>query len=115
MANFTIKQGDTGPALEVTCYAAANPVAGTTTPVDVSGATFKFNMGKAGNGPLLIDHGAASIVDGPNGIVKYQWQTGDTATAGDMWGEFEGTFADGTVVTFPNKKSLTIRIVQQIA
>lgn len=114
-ADFTIEQGDTGPAIQVTCYAVDDPVQGVDTPVDVSGATFKFNMGKANTSTVLVDHGTATVVDGPNGKVKYQWQAGDTAVAGQMWGEFEGTFSDGTVVTFPNKKKIAILVTKQVA
>lgn len=102
MADFTIKQNDTGVALQVTCYPveADEVVVGTTVPVDLTGSSVTFTM-KAGTS-TIIDHAAASIVNSVSGIVKYQWATADTATAGRRHGWFRVTFSDGTKVSFPN-------------
>ena len=40
----------------------------------------------------------------------YDWQEGDTDTAGTFFAEFEVTNANGTKETFPNDKPLTITV-----
>jgi uncharacterized protein YfaS (alpha-2-macroglobulin family) len=44
----------------------------------------------------------ATIHDAPNGVVRYSWGTDDTDEAGRYRAEFEVTYADGSVETFPN-------------
>ena len=42
--------------------------------------------------------------------VKYEWQPGDTDTEGFYDAEFEVTYSDGTVETFPNRGFITVII-----
>lgn len=101
-ADFTIKKGDTGPALLFQCYAVERDqiVVGTTVPVDITGSAVTFTMMKGQS--VAIDHQPAVIVNSVTGIVKYVWGANDTATAGKRKGWFRVTFADGTKVSFPN-------------
>jgi hypothetical protein len=101
-ADFTIKKGDTGPALVFQCYPVERDqiVVGTTTPQDVTGSTVTFTM-KKGQG-TVIDHQPAVIVDSVNGIVKFVAWGAYTGSAGKRYGWFQVTFADGTKVSFPN-------------
>ena len=102
MTDFTIKQGDTGPALLFQCYPLEDDqiVPGTSVPQDVTGSTVTFTMMKGQS--TVIDHQPAVIVDGVNGIVKYVWGANDTAVAGARRAFFWVTFGDGTKVSFPN-------------
>lgn len=113
MADFTIKQGDTGVALSATCYDVERDqvVVGTTVPTVLNGSTVTFSMMKGQS--LIIDHAPAVLVDGPTGQVKYNWGANDTATAGKYKGWFRVTFADGTKVSFPNDDDpITIEIAK---
>lgn len=106
--SFYLKAGDTSPALRATLQ---NPDG---TAVDLTGATVVFNMRSSGN-TVLISRVACSIVTAASGIVQYDWQAGDTDTVGQHLGEFEVTFADSTVETFPNDGYIRVIIARQIA
>ena len=74
--------------------------------VPLAGATVRFAMGVQPGAPLIA--AAATVIDAANGIVEYQWVAGDTATAGTFLGEFEVTFADSNIETFPNDTNIQI-------
>ena len=46
--------------------------------------------------------------------VRYDWAVGDTAVPGDYWADFEVTWGDGTVTTFPNSGYLEVRVVAEL-
>lgn len=93
--HYYIKRRDTCPPLD---YQALHG----TTPVDITGATtILFKMRSTVNTGSTKVNGSASILDGPNGLMRYQWISTDTDTAGDYLGEFEVTYANGCVETFP--------------
>ena len=98
---FYIKQGDTKPSLSAQLLSDGSAV-------DLTGATVKFHMG------TIID-ATATIVDAATGNVRYDWVTADTETAGLFRAEFEVTFSDGTVETFPNDGYLLINIIEEVA
>jgi hypothetical protein len=103
----TIKQGDTGPAIRATLAGVGNVVQA------LSGAQVKFNMRNA-TGTVVINRGDCDIIDPTLGKVSYSWQPSDTVSAGSFQGEFEVTFSDDTVVTFPNTGNFAIKITPQI-
>ena len=105
---FYIKQNDTSPSIQGTVKD-PDGVA-----VVVSGATVRFHMWGKYNKTAKVD-AAGSIVDGPNGVVKYDWSAADTDTTGTYSGEFEITFIDGSVQTYPNNGYITIKIKDDIA
>lgn len=109
VTQFTMKSGDTGPALFVVLYGADG-----VTPQDLTGCTIKFNMARGGT--VVVDHGAMSIVGAPaNGTVKYSWGATDSATpavGNDM--EYEVTFPDTTIVTWPNDSNHKLNITAQV-
>lgn len=49
------------------------------------------------------------------GSVKYVWTATDTATAGSFQAEFEVTYTNGAVETFPNDQSISIVITEDLA
>lgn len=102
MADFTLKQNDLAPALIGTLKSAGGANK------NLTGTTVVFKMGTS-TGTLKVNQ-TITPFDLVGGVCRYQWQTGDTATAGTFFAEFEVTNADGTKETFPNEKPLTITI-----
>ncbi len=103
---FIIKQNDTSPSLEAT-LSDANLV-----PVDITAATVMLHM-KAVGGDVVLDE-QMTITDADGGVVQYDWQTGDTDTVGTYYVEFEVTYADGSIETFPNNSSLPLVITREL-
>lgn len=104
---FYIKENDTSPAIQITCQD-YNDAA-----VDVTGASVRFIMKNLSTGNIVAD-GAGTIVDGVNGIVKYSWVAGDTNTPGDHDAEFEITYADTKVETFPNSGYIRVVVNEEL-
>lgn len=116
MADITLKQGDTQPPVIQTLYMGDGSVA------DLTDAVVLFKMRRmiglvAGDSEILvIDAGEAESLGSPeDGIVKYEWADGDTDLAGGFEAEWEVTFENDEVLTFPNGGYLTIAITEQLA
>ena len=103
MADFFLKRNDTSPALQYTL----SPL------TKLSGASVVFNMTDS-DGIVKVSRGAVTVSDAVNGVVDYLWLPADTDTAGLYLGEFEVTFADGTVETFPNATDLGVLITRDL-
>lgn len=106
MADYRIKQNDTGPAI------AAILKDGDKAVVDLTGATVRFHLKR--NGTIKVD-AAATIDDAGAGEVSYAWQAADTDEAGPHFCEFEVTFADGRIETFPNDSDVPVLVSPDIA
>ena len=106
MSTFTIKRGDTSPAL-VYALAPASVV--------LTGAAVVFTMARLRASSPTIDR-AAAVIEAATGAptVAYEWAGTDTAVAGVYAAEFEVTYADGAVETFPNAGHLLIEIVDDL-
>jgi uncharacterized protein YfaS (alpha-2-macroglobulin family) len=94
-ATFPLKVGDSAPVLQATLSDSDGNA------VDLTGADVQFRLLEPRDGATKIDS-PATIHDASNGIVRYQWASGDTDEAGRYRAEFEVTYADGSVETFPN-------------
>lgn len=105
---FKLKRGDTSPAMR-RVLADEDGVA-----INITGATVVFNMRAAG-GAVVVDGAAAVVTDAAGGEVRYDWQAGDTAEAGDFEGEFQITYLSGAVETVPNDGHIQIKITGDIA
>ncbi|MEH7246457.1 GDSL-type esterase/lipase family protein [Neobacillus niacini] len=81
------------------------------TPVNLTGATVRYVMGK---GNTLITNASATVVDAAIGKVEYALTDADTLVAGVFHAEFEVTFADGKVKTFPNNGYISVNIQSNI-
>ena len=104
MADFNIKQNDTSPGLEYTVA-----------PVTVmTGATAVFSMRVRG-GSVIVNRQAVTIVNETVGVLRYPFKASETAVTGDFIGEFEVTYSDGTIETFPNSTYIDITILGDIA
>ena len=103
---FRIKQNDPSPQIEAVLSNAAG------TPIDLNGASVRFHMRRAG-GPVVVD-AAATIVTAAAGLVRYSWAGSNTNTVGSYLAEFEVTYADGAVETFPNDRNLLVDIMADL-
>jgi hypothetical protein len=103
---FSIKQNDTSPSLQATLKDAALD------PINLTGASVRLHM-KSVDGTLKIDE-AITIVTPLQGIIQYDWQSGDTDTVGTYYVEFEVTYSDNSVETFPNNGSKVVSVVKEL-
>ncbi|TCM84766.1 hypothetical protein [Rhodovulum steppense] len=102
---FEIKRGDTSPGLEykLPIYSEGSGV--------LTGASVRF---------LMRDRGFNQVVDAPadihdeGGVVRYAWADGDTDASGVYFAEFEVTYADGAVETFPAGGWLTVTVMPDL-
>lgn len=102
---FYIKQNDTKPYLTV--YLSHDGVA-----QDLTGASVVFHMN------TTTPVSAAAVIDSAaDGKVSYQWAATDTTEVGVFSGEFQVTYSDSTVETFPNRPAdeLVITITAELA
>ena len=68
---------------------------------------------KAIGGDVVLDQ-QMTITDAEGGVVQYDWQAGDTDTVGTYYVEFEVTYSDASVETFPNNGSLPLVITREL-
>lgn len=95
MSELTWTQNDTYPAI-------AGTVKHGGTVVDVTDCSVRFHM-KAPGADTAKVVGMGEVLDGPAGQVAYQWVPGDLDTSGLFFGEFQVTYSDGNVETFPDE------------
>jgi len=105
MDSFSIKRGDTAPAIRRSFSTAAGPLE---IPAD---ASVVFSMAEAVTGRLVVDRQRCRIEG--NEII-YFWQDEDTAVDGLYEAEFEITYADGSVETAPNGGFIVVKITRDI-
>lgn len=105
---FYIKQHDTSPAILATLSDATGAA------IDLTDATIRFHMRPIGKTTVVVD-AAASIVTAATGDIRYDWIGADTATIGSFQAEFEVTFPDSSIETFPNDSYVRIEIINDIA
>jgi predicted dehydrogenase len=105
---FYIKQNDTSPKILATLQNANGDA------IDLTGASVKFHMRTVGGASTVVD-AAATIVTAASGIVRYSWVSPNTATIGSYQAEFQVTYADATIETFPNDSYISVEIVDDIA
>jgi hypothetical protein len=104
---FVIKQNDTLPSLEAQLMDSNdNPLN-----LDLCGVHFHMSDHK---GVVKINR-PAQIIDAEKGIVKVDWQDGDTSKDGLYKCEFEVNMPDSKVVTVPNDGYFLIQIVKELA
>ena len=110
MTTLYMTKGDLKPAIEATL----KYLDGTT--VDLTSATgVTFSMKKE-NGTVIISAKAGTISSAAGGIVRYDWEDGDTDTDGVFMAEFTVSWSAGAgatyipTLTFPAKGDFEIRI-----
>lgn len=104
---FYIKRNDTAPPFRAILKDGDGDI------VNVTGATVRFHMNKR-DGTAVVN-AAATINSATAGDVEYNWDAADTALAGIYNAEFEVTYANTTVETFPNKGYEEVRVTEDLA
>ncbi|MFP1646546.1 hypothetical protein [Pontitalea aquivivens] len=107
MNTFRIKQGDTSPALGFALEPAAE--------VNLTGASVVFNMRPRRGDPTILRAPAIVVLATGTPTVRYDWASGDTGQSGTYEAEFEVTYADGAIETFPNAGYIRVEIADDIA
>ena len=105
---FYVKQNDTSPAMLATLQDASGNA------INITGASVRFHMRKIGRTELIVDADVA-IVTEESGLVRYDWDAADTDTIGSYQAEFEVTYADASIETFPNDGYIRVEITDDIA
>jgi hypothetical protein len=82
--------------------------------VNLISATVVFNM-KEPDGTVVVSRFAASVESADPPTLRHDWDPAHTDTKGAFLGEFEVTYADGTVETWPNDGFIEIIIDEDIA
>lgn len=115
MADFTIKRGDTRPAIEITLKRGANPVGlASTAATPFTASLVKLIAKIDAPGPSAGFSGTMSQASAAGGVCRYTLLSGDSATAGMMNGEAQVTWSDGGIETFPEEGYFTINITQDL-
>jgi hypothetical protein len=111
---FRVGRGDLLPSLSVK---ATTKINGAVVPVpDIAGADVVFIMTRQSDDVKIIDRAPAYLENATTGLLRYDWQTGDTDEAGDFWAEFELT-KDGKPLTVPNSEKdqkIFVRITEDL-
>lgn len=104
MLKFTIKRGDTSPALRFALLPDS---------VSLAGAAVRFQM-RARGGDTLIDRPAEIVSVFQPAVVAHRWLAGDTDEAGRYEAEFRVTNGDGTIETFPNLGFIEVFVTEDV-
>ena len=100
-------QNDTKPTLRFTCR--EGDCGETGTAINLTSCIVKFIFKKALSSGAYKFKRLCDIVDAPNGICEYSWQSNDLDTVGDYVGELEITFPDSKIQTNYNLINFKIR------
>jgi len=65
-------------------------------------------------GTVKVDEQECTIVTAGIGRVRYEWTATNTNTADEYEGEFQVTYANGKIQTFPNDGHLPIVVTDDI-
>ena len=104
MLKFTIKRGDTSPALRFALLPDS---------VSLAGATVRFQM-RARGGGTVIDRSAEILTVFEPAVVAHLWAPGETETPGRYEAEFRVTYLDGRTETFPNLGFIEVFVIEDV-
>ena len=104
---FYLKQNDTAPSIRATLKDGSGSV------INLTGASVRFHM-KDLTGTIKIDASANIVDPATSGIVQYNWIGSYTDTAGPYSAEFEVTYSDGSIESFPNDGNIGILITKEL-
>lgn len=105
MPSFSIRRGDTAPALEAILRDSTGALA-----ILANATEVRFLMRRR-NQELKVN-ALATDIDGAT--ATYQWQAADTDEAGVFHSEFQVTWNDGRIQTFPNGSAITVVVTPDV-
>lgn len=109
MSDFTIKQNDTRPNIKSQLQDENEDA------INLSNASsVDFHMINKATSTVKVNS-PATITNPSNGEVEYDWSSGDTDTVGRFYAEWQVTWDNGDIETFPNTGNLIITVVDEIA
>jgi hypothetical protein len=104
-----LKQNDVGGVIERTLRD------GFGAPADLTGATMVFSMRVKPAGSVKISAAAATLVTALAGLVRYTFTASNTDTADEYEGEFQATYSNGDVQTYPEDGYIPVKVADDIA
>jgi len=104
-----MKSGDTLPSLEATLTNAAGLAVDLTTAASVA-----LHVTTMGTRTVVLNEGGV-IVAPTLGQVRFDWDVDDVLPAANYLAEWEVTFNDGSVESFPNNGYFVIRVIAALA
>ena len=108
MPDFAIKETNKNPSLRATLERDGEPF--DLAENNITSVT--FIMGSTDAAPKVND--TATMVDKANGIVRYDWSTGDTDTPGEYKAEFVCQDTSSNETTFPDEGYIEVEVVEQV-
>lgn len=109
--SIQFKRGDTAAVVRATLYSDDE----STIPINLTGASVKFIMALVAADPgTPVVNGDCTLIDAANGRIGYDWLEADVAVTGVYKAEFQVTYADGKIQTFPRQEYLTITITEDL-
>jgi hypothetical protein len=109
---FTIGEGDTSPNLKTRLKKQTED--GVESVTLEAGDSVDFYMADLDDGSVKVDGKSAEVVNASDGVVKYDWDSGDTDVISQFAGEFEVAYSDGSTETFPNDGHITVNVTDTI-
>lgn len=100
----TLKRNDTKVNVKATLSNESGPV-------NLTDCSVRFLMSKQGKNKVARE---ALIQDAVNGIVWFVFEQGDTSESGRFEAEFEVTFSDARIETFPSDGYILIDILTDL-
>ena len=104
---FFIKRNDLSPTIRVSLKDALGAY------VNLNEASVSFKMRPIRGGSIISN--SAEIFETSTATVQYIWQGSDTSVSGSYNAEFEVTYADGKIESFPNSGFIRIEILEDIS
>ena len=104
---FTITQNDTAPSIKATLKDGAGTV------INLVSATCRIHVRALGATVLKVN-ALTTIANPTTGVVQYDWLPADTTDFGTFSIQFEVTYVDGAIETFPNSGSLPMIITKEL-
>lgn len=102
--SFVIKQNNTSPALLATLQGSDGET------INVQGSSVVLKLKNLDTGVVTTK----SMTINADNSVRYDWLVGDTEASGTYRCEFEVTYTDGTIETFPNDGAFSIVITPSL-
>lgn len=104
---FTITQNDTSPSLKATLKDGTGAV------IDLTSAICRIHVLALGETVLKVN--ALTTINEPaTGVVQYDWLPADTTDFGTFSIQFEVTYDNDAIETFPNSGSLPMIITKEL-